>query len=191
MSVKDYVLALKNTVIRLRNEGVKEVPCDGLLSCLDDMLKEPPEKASDVTLEKYRAELQHWVEQHKALEAFNIEMFRAVVAYGQSALKSAMLINGGAGVALLAFIGHVWEKDLAPEIVRGLTWSLFLFISGVLASAVAAGTTYLSQHFWASDWQRTGHAINYITIVLVGMSYLAFAIGGYEAYSAFRAHLTD
>jgi hypothetical protein len=191
MSLKDYALALKNTVIRLRNEGVKEVPSDGLISCLDDMLKEPPEEPAGVILERYRAELQHWVEQHKALEAFNIEMFRAVITCGQSALKNAVLINGGAGVALLAFIGHVWEKDLAPEIVRGLTWSLLLFICGVLASAVAAGTTYLSQALWASDWERTAHAINYTTVVLVGMSYLAFAIGGYEAYSAFRAHLTD
>jgi hypothetical protein len=191
MSVKDYALALKNTVIRLRNEGVKEVPCDGLLSCLDDMLKEPPEEPTVVILERYRAELQHWVEQHKAAEAFNLEMFRAVMTCGQSAMKNAMLINGGAGVALLAFIGHVWDKTLAAATVKDLTWSLLFFMSGVLASAIAAGTTYVSQAFWASDWQRTAHAINYVTIVLVGMSYLAFAIGGYEAYSAFRAHLTD
>jgi hypothetical protein len=191
MSVKDYALALKNAVIRLRNEGVKEVPCDGLISCLDDMLKEPPEEPTVVILERYRAQIQHWVEQNKAVEAFNLEMFRAVLACGQSAMKNAMLINGGAGVALLAFIGHVWDKTLAAASVKGLTWSLLLFMSGVLASAVAAGTTYLAQAFYASDWQRTGYAINYVTIGLVVMSYLAFAMGGYEAYSAFRAQLTD
>jgi len=189
MSMKDYALALKNAVIRLRNEGVKEVPLDGLVSFLDDMLKEPPEERANVTLERYRAELQHWVEQNKAVEAFNIEMFRSVLATGQSALKNAMLINGGAGVALLAFIGHVWEKALTPASVRGLTWSLVLFMAGVLASAMAAGTTYLSQAFYANDWARTADAIKYFTIFLVGMSYVAFAIGGYEAYSAFRAHL--
>ena len=85
----------------------------------------------------------------------DVEMFRSVIAAGQNAMRSATLINGGAGVALLAFIGHVWDKALTPNIVRGLTWSLLLFMSGVLTSAMAGGTTYVCQALYAREWERT------------------------------------
>jgi len=44
-------------------------------------------------------------------------MFKSVIDAGTVALRSATLINGGAAVALLAFIGNIWEKGVAEEAV--------------------------------------------------------------------------
>ena len=112
-------------------------------------------------------------------------MFRSVISYGQSALKSATLINGGGAVALLAFIGHVWSSQLSRVMVTGLGFSLLLFVLGVLCASVASGTTYLSQGFYHEAHERLGKTIHAITILLVIGSYVFFAFGAYNAYLTF------
>jgi hypothetical protein len=44
-----------------------------------------------------------------------VENFRSVISYGQLAIKSAMLENGGAAVAVLAFIGNLWSKGFPQQ----------------------------------------------------------------------------
>jgi hypothetical protein len=87
------------------------------------------------------------VEEHKNIHAHGVEMFRSVIQAGQNALRSAFLMNGGASVALLAFVGHL--SSVAPKKVPMLAPSLATFVGGVLVAALASGVTYLSQWFYA------------------------------------------
>lgn len=118
-----------------------------------------------------------------------IEMFRATITSGQAALKSAILINGGASVALLAFIGNIWTKGTLQEAVDSLTLSIGLFAGGVLAAAIASGNAYLAQYCYNRYPKWAGDVLNVITILLVIASYVLFAWGTYESYSAFAVHL--
>ena len=77
-----------------------------------------------------------------------LQAFEATIASGQSALKTGVLINGGAAVALLAFLGSTSSRtgSATPLVhLRLLSVALLCFGAGVLASAFAAGFVYLAQ----------------------------------------------
>jgi hypothetical protein len=119
---------------------------------------------------------------------------------GQGALKAALLINGGASVALLAFIGTTIVKDTKNCLSLLLCFSMLLFVFGVLCAAIASGVTYVAglvdslaepvdasnvnekkaskSNFWF--WFFNGAAIT-----LVILSYVLFFIGFLNAYFAF------
>ncbi|MDZ4056165.1 MAG: hypothetical protein U1D69_04230, partial [Polynucleobacter sp.] len=118
-------------------------------------------------LAKFNAENDRNIAQANNQTAHSLEMFRSVITAGQSALKSSMVVNGGAAVALLAFTGKVWETQTSEAVAGSLTSSIFIFCLGVLCAALAAGTTYLSQLAFASDWVKVGHLINFFNIVVV------------------------
>ncbi len=109
------------------------------------------------------------------------ENFKSVIVAGQNALKNAILINGGASVALLTS----WKADLLKLLAAPLLW----FVAGVLLDAIATGATYLAQLFYALCGNMRGKAfytgviLHYVAVLLVGASYVTFAYGGCVVYS--------
>ncbi len=65
----------------------------------------------------------------------------AAVAYAQSALKTLVLVNGGAIIALLTFIGNQGGQ-FDP---RGISWSFVWFGLGLSFAIGAHFPAYLSQ----------------------------------------------
>lgn len=116
-------------------------------------------------------------------------MFRSVIEYGRDALKAAILTNGGAAVALLAFIGTIWEKGISPDTAKYLTWALGSFSSGVLVTVVAIGFAYLTQLFYNSQYMLVGIIFHCLAVLLGFSSYLLFGCGAYSSYQAFSTHL--
>ena len=78
---------------------------------------------------------------------------KATIMIGQNALKMALIINGGAGVAMLAFLGGIASKGV--NINCDLTASLFCFSIGVLLSAASNGAAYLSQSFYSASFNKS------------------------------------
>jgi len=144
---------------------------------------------TDAQKEEYRATHQSNLAEYNVLWERSREMFRASVGYGQAALKSVILINGAASVALLAFIGNILPNgNTEPRILIGLSNSLLAFVIGVLLSAVAVGFTYISQSFFGlgDKWgARMGHIFNGFIISLVIIAYYLFLDGALEAYNSF------
>jgi hypothetical protein len=188
MDAKDFAQELRDIVDELKTKGVESISSENLIKYLDEALRDISTSArpSEATIERYKAELQKWVEEHKNIHAQGVEMFRSVIQAGQNALRTAFLMNGGASVALLAFVGHL--SSVAPERVSTLAPSLTVFVGGVLVAALASGVTYLSQWFYAGErsWQKkTGFALN-IAAILFGLgAYGVFAFGMWRAYHVF------
>ncbi|MGB8951973.1 MAG: hypothetical protein WCC06_04825 [Candidatus Aminicenantales bacterium] len=129
-----------------------------------------------------------------------LEMSKSIISAGQAALKASMLINGGAAVALLAFFGNIWSKELLKDASISLVCSLTSFGIGILISAIAAGSTHLTQLFYGLTFRTKeleekenkkrkinlflGHICNFITIALVIWSYIIFALGVFQAKRA-------
>jgi type IV secretory pathway VirB4 component len=151
MDAKDFAQELRDIVDELKTKGVESISSENLIKYLDEALRDISTSArpSEATIERYKAELQKWVEEHKNIHAQGVEMFRSVIQAGQNALRTAFLMNGGASVALLAFVGHL--SSVAPERVSTLAPSLTVFVGGVLVAALASGVTYLSQWFYAGE----------------------------------------
>jgi hypothetical protein len=118
----------------------------------------------------------------------SLEMFRSVINAGQSALKAAMIMNGGAAVALLALLGHAASDASTKSLVAKLAFPLFLFVLGVLFSGVATGVNYVSQGLYSRRNTKTAHTTNGVGIFLVAAAYGVFAYASYVAYQVF-AHV--
>ncbi|MFD3283846.1 hypothetical protein ACE41O_12040 [Alteromonas macleodii] len=106
-----------------------------------------------------------------------VEHFKSVIQMAELALKSSIMINGGAAVALLTFVGNSKAEDKTF-----LVYSLFAFSLGVLFGAISALLAYLAQnHFMEqinnneSPSDNQAHKIS--AIGAISLSYLAFFIG--------------
>ena len=186
MSAKEFAAQLKTTIEEIKAKGTAAIYCDNLIAYLDEVIKSPSLVASPAELEKFKADLQVWIEQNKAIHESNLEMFRSVIQSGQNAIRSAFLLNGGAAVAILAFIGKLTETQ--AEKIPAFASSLTIFVIGVLVITITSGFTYLSQWFYAgeSSWKiTTGFWLNISAIVLGLSSYGVFIWGMCEAYTAF------
>lgn len=186
MSAQQFAAQLKETIQGIKENGTAAIYCDNLIAYLDDVAKSPSQTPTVVELEKYKADLQLHIEQNKNYHASKLEMFRSVIAAGQNAIRSSLLMNGGASVALLAFIGHL--AQIKPEKVVLFSVALMPFVLGVLAMTITSGFTYLSQWLYDSasaTAQKWGFRLNIVCIVLGLSSYALFIWGMWRAFCAF------
>jgi hypothetical protein len=142
--------------------------------------------------EKERAERQAELNQrlaektHAIVNANMGEVGKATVDAGNHALRAIMLINGGAGVALLAFIGSLASKE-GVNGIADLAASMQWFAYGVAVTAMGMCGAYLTnfsyvtalqsmictwEHPYVLDtrsstrWRRGGRCLHFFTIVL-------------------------
>jgi hypothetical protein len=185
MSVKQFAVQMKSIIEDMQSKGIASIPCSNLIAYLNDVqnsLTEP----TPIEIERYKVELQNQVEANKQQHEHSIEMFRSVIAAGQHATRSSFLLNGGASVAMLAFIGHLAEFETSNIAV--FATCLLPFCFGVLAITVTSGLTYLTQFFYAGNKIKAGHVFNFSSVALGILSYLFFAWGMMKAYNAFIAY---
>lgn len=188
MSAKEFAGQLKQTIEDIKSNGTATIYCDKLIAYLEEVINSPSPVVTPAELEQYKAQLQVWVEAEKRNHASDLEMFRSVIQSGQNAVKSSFLLNGGASVALLAFIGKLTEEQHSK--IPAFADALTIFVIGVFSIALASGVTYLSQWFYAESesWkQKAGFALNMVSIVLGLSSYAFFIWGMCRAYSSFLA----
>jgi hypothetical protein len=192
---KDVISETREAVLRTQAAGVKAIDPERLLDLLDLMEDEVDETLTNLTdtvtqanLEKYKAELATWTAQTQHVSNWELESFKQVISLGQSAIKSITLINGGAAIALLAFIGHLTSSTVTNLQILPFAESLRFFVNGVFFSALASGTTYLSQNFYDYDgkWNRRfGITLHILTVAIVALAFLAFFKGADIAYHGF------
>lgn len=140
---------------------------------------------SNTEKEKCRMKHESGLAHYNAITAWRAEGFRSVNIAGQAAIKSAILINGGAAIALLAFIGSIYNASQSTEVATQLTYSMRLFIIGVSSGAIASGTTYISQLFYATEYKRLAHVLNGISWLLVTSCYVLFVLGALGTHETF------
>jgi hypothetical protein len=192
---KDVIAETREAVLRTQAAGVKAIDPEKLLGLLDLMENEVDEAPAGLTdaqaqvhFEQYKAELASWVAQTQHVSTWQLESFKQVITLGQSAIKSITLINGGAAVALLAFIGHLTSATTTKLQILPFAESLRFFVAGVFFSALASGTTYLSQNFYDYDgkWLRgLGVVFHVLTVLIVLAAFVSFFKGADTAYFGF------
>ncbi len=129
------------------------------------------------------------LEQQKIELQRSLEISRSANEAGKDALNASLLINGGAVVAVLSFLGATVGKGAANSLGLALTKPLLAFGAGVLLSAVAFGARYLTGFSQNLNVERRPLAIklNVLTVALAIFAYVAFSTGVYQAYLAFDA----
>lgn len=182
--------------IRLVLKQTKELGHDSIsINAFEDYLSsiekenDAESKYSDMKLERdlaiFSAENDRNIAHASNLTARSLELFKSVIQVGQSALKASMLINGGAAVALLAFMGKIWGTSTSSEVAGSISMAIFLFCIGIFLSALASGITYLSQTLHSIEKANVANRLNVITIFLVLGSYSIFIYSSYVVAKSF------
>lgn len=185
METREAIDQIKLALADLQSKGQHFVHIPALIRSLDAL-----EKGATLSSAETR-KLQHEtdLEWYKAQRQSELEMFKSVIQTGQTALKTSIIVPGGAAVALLAFIGNIWSETQSAVVAKALPLSVLLFSAGVLLGAVATGTTYLSQAAYAHKCRRSGVVFHAFTIASVVAAYIVFGIGVWFAYKAFFTQL--
>jgi len=117
-------------------------------------------------------------------------MFKAVTAYEHSALKACFIVNGGALIAIVAFLGNILSKDKpVPTLTLGWLYaSVALWCIGLLLAVAAHAAGYWSQVCFfrstgnvdpgeAETQERKGYDAAKLTYGLFVVSVVAFGAG--------------
>lgn len=91
-----------------------------------------------------------WHQQHT--ETGNIYL-RAAIDFALEAIRTAALVNGGAVIACLAFLGTLQEKLAASSPLLDAVWfATALFTIGVVLAGLASGFAYFAQYFYGFEY---------------------------------------
>ena len=181
-----------------KEKGQVVVSIEALLSFLGGIKQQearsPDNMSEQALIKQWELENNRRIAEFNAQSSANLtsrtEMFKSVIAYGQMALKSAMIINGGAAVALLAFIGNVWGKNTDKSIIFLLSRAEGAFAWGVLMAAIAIGLTYFNQMLYeraqaSEKYMYIGYAFHVFVVLVAVASFLLFGYGIQQATDAF------
>lgn len=109
-----------------------------------------------------------------------------LIEISQYVFKTIIMINGGATIALLAFIGNIWNKDGAYQLMPSLAISMASFASAVLCGALGTGVIYICNMHYAKGLNFVAGAFRAVAIILAIGSYVLFGCGIYYTYQALR-----
>lgn len=132
------------------------------------------------------AKIRDWEDQWKHSRAWQIENQRQVIGLGQSAIRWFAVINAGAVVALLAFLGNVWTKGV---VLGPFLTAMGTFAFGVVLAALAGALSYLTQLQYGaeSDRAQTSAKVLHAVTIVVGLgSLVVFCMGSYRTVDAFQ-----
>jgi hypothetical protein len=215
MNVTQLIALIRSNIARLRSENAELVTIaslETLLATVENHVAQQPDDPmvaiaiENAKLQHEHAKLQHAsnLAQYEARNASARELFKSVITTAGVAIKSLILINGGAAVALLAFIGHLATSETnqhaAP--VHAFAFPLLWFVIGVWTAALFAGFVAAAQKLYSEAYdravkndaqaaqrgrrlQRCANACVVVVIVCGLCSLAAFARGSYLAYVAF------
>ena len=174
MSTRQFASQFKALIEDIKSKGTAAIYCDNLIAYLREVENSPEPELTPLEIEKYKADLQNWIGANKSGQEAQLELFRSVIAAGQNAIKSSFLLNGGAAVALLAFIAHL--AQFKPSAVARFGDCMLPFTYGVLAITVTAGLTYLSQWLYASPKVKAVQVGFYVNLSCIGLGISSYGL---------------
>ncbi|MEQ8307853.1 MAG: hypothetical protein RIA09_14955 [Hoeflea sp.] len=187
MSVKSFAAGFKAKLKVLRKQGVAAIDTDELIRYFGTVENGPDNPGSPQALKEYEAALAQQLETIKLTHASDLEMFKSVIDAGQNSIRTMIAINGGASVAMLAFMGHLASNE--SNQVANFAASFAPFAVGTFLAGLVSGVTYLSQWLYGGNHTKWGFALNLASIALGAGAYACFAVGAYQSYNAFISYL--
>jgi hypothetical protein len=160
-------------------------------------------------LEQNEQRFRDWMDAAKGVEARNLELFKAAIGWAAFSLKTALLVNGGGAVALLAFLNSTVSAGAAGKpYVEHISPALLWFCVGVGLATLSGGIAYLTDmmryeaepHPWhhferAHDGtpvpenkalHRLADIGRWCAIIVWAGSLLVFMLGATTAYCGFQ-----
>lgn len=147
-----------------------------------------------LTIEQQIALSGHDIERQKIVAEAGANLLNAAITFAGASIKSLLLLNGGAAVAMLAFIGSAAKNIPAAASAISLAFPLYCFGLGAASAVLVAMGAYLSQiafyghYVEPGKWQYiAGQIFRALAVGTAVFSISAFIKGLYAAYSVFLA----
>jgi len=179
-----HVLREKAQKLRAENEQSREA------SGLDDIAHKLEEgglsNAIAADLESQKTRNAQWLDQMKRHGDWYLENDKAVLNLSQAAVRTLVLVNAGAAIALLSFVANIWQKgtDVTP-FIGGLAW----FCCGVGTATLTAALSYITQLLYGSRDGKDlslAKALHKTTVIIGFVSLFIFAAGCFVSYESFN-----
>lgn len=165
MEDQEIIERIRKDFTEFQENGNESIMVDKVVTYLDALKKDIAAEERYSETQRFFAKLNHereieFCKVDNQVRIANVDrleegqrlMLKSAIEIGQNALKYVMLINGGAGVAMLAFVGNILSKGFTINCF--LTWSLTSFAAGVLTAAVSSGAAYFSQCYYSSSFEK-------------------------------------
>lgn len=178
MEAKELIKIMQEHITVAKKSGLVNFTIESIEKWVSDdltKLSDKPSQSADEKEHYKNVTIPAWLEELKGYNLQDVEVLKAVFQFGGAALKSAILINGGAAVALLAFMGAIFIGK--PEVSKELTCPLMVFTFGVLSATIASGVSYCTQYYYSSKNDSKGDYWRGATIIFIVLSYILFAAG--------------
>jgi hypothetical protein len=121
-----------------------------------------------------------------AEEITRLNRYTIIVNSGQATLKALMTLNGGATIAFLAFMGHLWEKGGPSANLHVLLGALPYLIGGTFCTVLGYGLIFLTGCCSFVGWYRASNFL-FLSAVLACFASIAFFLfASLRAMNAFE-----
>jgi hypothetical protein len=149
---------------------------------------------------------EHAVNWHRQHAETGHVYLRASIDFALEAIRTAALINGGAVIACLAFLGTLQTAEIRSSgLIEAVWFGAAVFTVGVVLAGLASGFGYFAQylygfehnavqltwkHPYSSDlpsrrwWARSAGLLHALAAILVFTSYALVIFGALCIYSA-------
>jgi len=138
---------------------------------------------SQFTLEEWKAKTLNDLEAWKGNKEWQHLSSELAINFATVTIKALLLINGGAVVALLAFLGKIWSPDnpASPTIVPAIAW----FLGGTICAVMVGCSSYFAQSFFTHYKNKIGIGFQVFAILIGICSLGCFGTGAFKACDSF------
>lgn len=116
-------------------------------------------------------------------DARALELYRSVLSYAQYAVSIVVLLNGGALIGILSFLGNSSNSALTTALPAMRLASVF-FVIGLIAAALGGLTAYMAQFTYFKEMESgprpflfSGTTWRVTMLILLFVSTILFAVG--------------
>ena len=206
MNILSFINDLRSAIGHAKANGQDSILIENLDAYLDENEKIAKNlKGLSETEENYEREtaqrnFENNIKVAQIQAEASLEMFKSVIEAGLTALKSAIIINGAAAAALLAFIGGIINTVENRVLISDIGQALLIFTTGVGLAGIATGLRYIAQWLFHDSFDKkiTRKTVEIkecrlekianclrILLVLIGIaSFVMFFWGGWKSYTA-------
>src|SRR5216683_1801056 len=96
-----------------------------------------------------------------------LETYRGLLAFGVEGLKGLMLINGGAAITVLAYLGNIIPRAPITHPPKMVKSTLLWYGGGVLASTLALLAAYATRWILYDEELRRGRPVSTVSWYLL------------------------
>lgn len=205
MDNKGVIEIIKAEVADCHAKGVTTVAVENIERLLGELEADPDLVADDklrdhridlnrqLSVESYKARLSGSARRFEVRARRHELMISMTVKTGENAVKSLLVVNGGATLALLAFLGAVARASASFANSVDVANALAVFTAGAFMAAFTSCMTFFSQAGFGQEFgtrsTSMGYWFRWASISSASISAGLFVYGAFIAASAFGANI--